>query len=372
VSNTTVESCAEELHRRAIVIDAHSDILLPIADGKVRLGCRFDVPDPATWTPPPGMGMESEANRFGFSAHTSYFGPVGQVDIPRMREGGVTVQGMAIYLEDKHLDRALARGLEMTWWLHKEIEDNPGFELVTTVEDIRRIKREGKVAAFLSMEGCEAIGPDIHMVDLYYRLGLRMASLTHNRRNLFADGQQDQVRTGGLTSLGKQLIRRMNELGIVIDLVHLNEVGFWEILEMTTAPVVYSHTSATNYARLGPDRIEPGVGGRARPGFDLVRDGERLRALVKNGGVLGLISFRQEDLDTMVRYIEFLLEAVGPDHLGLGADYYGWDEAPRGLEDISKLPLLTRALVERGHSDETILKLLGGNMMRVFGQVWKP
>ena len=364
-------SHAAELHQQAIVIDCHSDILMPIADGKMRLGQRVQVPDPTAWTPPPGMGLDFEGNRFGFSAHTSCFGPMGQVDIPRLREGGVTVQGMAIYIENKYFDRELSRGMEMAWWLLKETRDNPGFELVTKAEDIRRLKREGKVGAFMSMEGCDGLGPDIRMLDLYYKLGMRLASLTHNRRNRFADGRQDDVKPGGLTALGKQLVRRMNELGIVIDLVHLNEAGFWETMEITTTPVVYSHTSATNYARLSPDGKEPRIDSRSHPAFYPERDGERLKAIAKNGGVLGVISFRQEDVPTMVRYIEVLLGAIGPDHIGLGADYYGMDEAPAGLEDISKLPVLTRALVERGHSDEVILKILGGNFLRVFEQVWK-
>jgi membrane dipeptidase len=355
---------ANELHQQAIVIDGHSDILMAIADNKARLGAWLRLPDPATWQPP--LQADWKAEQFhDLQPHTLYFGSAGQYSLPQFRAGGLTVQICAIYLEDKQLGYAVRRGLEMTWWLQREMQENPGLELVRTNADISRLKQEGKCGAILSFEGLEPLGPDLWMLDLYYRLGLRMASLTHNRRNLYADGVQNNAKPGGLTELGKQAIRRMNELGIVIDLVHLNEIGFWEVLELTQAPVVFSHTSPYCFSR--PPHTDP-----PHPGFVLRRDRGRLEALARNGGMLGVIFFDQGELDKVVDDIEFLLELIGPDHVGLGSDYYGAQFAPRGLEDISKMPAITRALVKRGHSDEVILKILGGNFMRVFEQVWKP
>ena len=153
----------------------------------------------------------------------------------------------AIYLRDNDLERALQRGLEMTWWLHREAADNPQFEVITTVADLRRVKAEGKCGGILSFEGFEPLGFDLRFLDLWYRLGLRMASLTHSRRNFFGDGTQRGVQTGGLTDAGKQAVRRMNELGIVVDLGHLNQVGFWEVIELSTQPVVFSHTAPRRY-----------------------------------------------------------------------------------------------------------------------------
>ena len=363
---SNVETHAAELHQQAIVIDGHSDILQPIADGKMRLGDRVEVPEPATWEAPPGLAGGAPS-AYAYSQHTSYFGPMGQFDIPRFLEGGITVEVCAIGIHDQRLDWPIRRGLEMAWCLHREAEENDDFELVTTVADIHRVKREGKCGGILSFEGCEPLGSDLRLLDLYYKLGLRMASLTHCRRNIFADGPQVGVKTGGLTALGKQAIQRMNELGIVVDLAHINEVGFWEILELTKAPVVLSHSTGTMFPAPGQDPLGP----PGRPGLVLPRDREKLEAIARNGGVLGIMFFRKEEPGYVISDIELALDVMGPDHVGLGSDLYGLDLAPKGLEDISKVPAITRRLVQRGHSDEVILKILGGNYLRVFGQVWK-
>ena len=364
-----VEIHAANLHREAVIIDGHSDILIPIADGKVRINDSVRVPEAADWLPPLGMpgGPFSQTDRLW--AHALMYGPMGQYSLPQLLAGGVTVQACAIYVEDSHLDAALPRGLTMAWHLHREIEANKGLELVTSASDIRRVKREGLCGALLTFEGLEPLGEEIRFLDLYHKLGLRMASLTHTRRNLFADGVQPETKTGGLSALGRQAIQRMNELGIVIDLVHISEEGFWEILELTREPVVLSHSTPTMFPAIGP-RAEGPLTDLARPGLVLSRDRVRLEAIAQNGGVLGIISFYQRDLEDVVADIELGLEAMGSDHVGLGSDYYGLGLAPKGLENISLLPALTRHLVQRGHSDEVILKILGGNYLRVFERVW--
>ncbi len=365
---TDAATRARELQRQALVIDGHSDILIPVTDGKMRLGDRVVVPDPLGWQPPftSTHGMNEV---FGFPQHALTYGPMGQYDIPKLVDGGVTVQICAIYIEDGQLDWSLKRGLEMTWALHQAVAENPNFELVTTAADIRRIKREGKTGAILSFEGFEPLGSDLRLLDLYYKLGLRVASLTHVRRTPFADGCYAADQPGGLTELGKQAVKRMNELGIVIDLVHIGWPAFWEVIGLTTAPVILSHSTSTQF----PDEnTEAGaLGSIHRPYLDPQRDRAVLEAVAKTGGVLGIIWFYQRDVDAVIRDIETALDIMGPDHVGLGSDLYGLELAPPGLEDISKVPVLTQRLVERGHSDDTILKFLGGNYLRVFEQVWK-
>lgn len=361
-------SAAAALHRRAIVIDGHSDILIPVTEGKMSLGDRVEVPD-LDWEPPPGLA-NNPLVRFGMGAHTVWFGPMGQYDLPRWQEGGITAQLCAIYLDDDWLRDPVRRGFEMVWNLHDQIDRHDALVLATTAGDIRRAKEEGRVALVLTFEGCEALGTDPRFLDLYYRLGLRSASLTHTRRNIFADGCWAADRRGGLTALGKEAVRRMDDLGIVIDLVHIGEVGFSEILELTTRPVILSHTTPTMFPDTAPEAGDLLDGKLPRPRLELPRDRWMLEALAANGGVLGLIHVAHRDLDSVVRDIETALDVMGPDHIGLGSDHYGREMAPAGLEDISKVPRLTEELAARGHSDEVIVKFLGENYLRVFEEVW--
>ena len=353
---------AAELHRDAIVIDCHSDILMPVADGHVRMGVQVDVPDPVAWAPPFEMpqGTPSDAEW----PRSDRFGCIGQYSIPQFLAGGLTTQVCAVFVRDHELDRALRRSLEMVYWLHREVEENADLALVTTVGDIHRLKRGGKCGAVLALEGLEPLGYDLKLLDLFYKLGVRMACLTHNRRNLFADGTQHHVRTGGLTQPGRQAVRRMNELGMVVDVGHLNQMGFWETLEVATAPVVLSHRSPKKFF---PLRAEDSP---FHPAYDVSRGRERLEALARNGGVFGVFFLGAAGVDDVVADIEYVLDLIGPDHVGLGSDLYGLHNAPRGLEDISKVPAITQRLAQRGHSDEVVLKVLGGNFVRVFEAVW--
>ena len=364
----SVDSRAARLHRSAVVVDGHSDILIPVTEGKMSLGERVEVPG-LDWEAPPGL-ENNPLVRFGMGAHTVWFGPMGQYDLPRWREGGITAQLCAIYLDDDWLRDPVRRGMEMVWNLHDQIDRHDELVLATKVRHIRRAKEEGKVALVLTFEGCEALGTDPRFLDLYHRLGLRSASLTHTRRNIFADGCWAADRQGGLTALGREAIREMDRLGIVVDLVHIGEVGFSEILELTDNPVILTHTTPTMFPDTAPEAQDLLDGRLPRPRLELPRDRWMLDALAQNGGVLGLIHVAHRDLESVVRDIETALDVMGPDHIGLGSDHYGKEMAPTGLEDISKVPHLTDALAARGHPDEVILKFLGENYLRVFEEVW--
>ena len=351
------EDQAAAIHREAIVIDIHNDILMPIADEKMRLGQRVTLPDPGTWEPPLGLHATELAKLGNYPPHTAYFQTMGLYDIPRLLEGGITAAGFAIYIENGQLDHALKRGLEMVYWLHREARENDDFALITTVEDIHRVKREGKTGGFLTLEGFEPLASDLRLLDLYFELGLRMASLTHSRRNLFADGtHRNGGAYGGLTALGRQAVERMNELGIVIDIVHLALPGIHELLAITEAPVVLSHTSP----RRG---FYPDYHGEEQAG-------RLMEAIAANGGVIAIIGYNQPTLDAFIDDVEFVIDAVGPDHVGLGTDFFGIERAPSGFVGMQDTPNVTRRLLERGHPAEVVTKVLGGNFLRVFGQVW--
>ena len=252
----------------------------------------------------------------------------------------------------------------MVWWLRHEAEVNETFELVTSAADLRRLKIEGRCGGILALEGMEPVGTDLKFLDLFHALGVRMVGMAHNRRNLFVDGTQSYVMTGGLSELGKRAIARMNEMQIVVDVAHTDQVGFWETLEISQSPVVLSHGSPRRFFPMKPEDSP------LQSVRDVSRGPERLEALARNGGVFGVFFLGQPDVEDVVRDIEHIIKVVGPDHVGLGSDLYGLEWSPRGLEDISKIPAITECLVQRGHSDEVILKILGGNFLRVFEQVW--
>ncbi|HEU5434111.1 MAG TPA: dipeptidase [Thermomicrobiales bacterium] len=361
---TDLTERAAALHRDAIIVDGHSDILMAIADRKMRLRDRVELPDPTTWRPPLGWTDSDETKLYNFSPHTAYFQTMGHYDIPRFLEGGLTAQACAVFLESAHLDRPLHRTLEMIYWLRREAAENSEFALIERVADFQAIKQAGKTAGFLTFEGFEPLESDLKLLDIFYDLGLRMASLTHSRRNFFADGTQMGVKTGGLSEPGQDAVRRMNELGIVVDLAHLNTVGCWDVLKLSEAPVVLSHTSPSKYFPDDPP---------ASPMYpDIVDDRSRalLDAIAANGGVVGIIAYNQPDLDAYVDDIDYVIRAVGPDHVGLGTDFFGVERAPKGFATMAELPNLTAKLVERGYADDVILKILGGNYLRVFAQVW--
>jgi membrane dipeptidase len=364
---TAAESAAERaarLHREAIVIDGHSDVLMAIADGKMRLGDRIVLPDPAGWQPPLGWRTDAMSGLYNFSPHTAYFQTMGQYDLPRMRAGGLTAQSMAIYIGDEHVEVALHRALEMVYWLRREAAEHADFELVTGADDIRRIKRAGHVGGILAFEGFEPLGVDLKLLDVFYDLGLRIATLTHSRRNFWADGTQPGVLTAGLTAGGRAAIRRMNELGIVIDLAHLAYEGAVEVTELSDAPVILSHGSVPFMFRGGS------AGARSHLASEVaVRT--LAEAIAKSGGVIGEIAYSHPTLDAMLDDIDTLVSWVGVDHVGLGSDFFGIERAPIGYQSIDQLPNVTGGLVARGYADDDVLKILGGNFLRVFAAVWR-
>lgn len=354
---------AAALHRRAIVIDGHSDILNPLADGRLKLSERFMPDPPNQWAGAEFAKKHRQATPYQLSPYAMWYQCAGQYDIPRFREGGLTAQVMAIFIGEEHLSRPLARALDMVRVFHREIEENPDTLLLArTADDIRRAKAENKTALLLSFEGGEPLEHNLGLLDIFYRLGVRMVSLTHSRRNFLADGTQMNIQTGGLTALGHAAIQRMNELGIVIDLAHLSDPGVWEVLELSSAPVILSHTNVRAGSpgyRLGITELDPKHGTT------------KLKALARKDGVAGIIFWNQADLDTVVDEIDAAIQHAGDDHVGLGSDFFSLDYAPKGLEDISRLPALTERLIRRGCSEQTILKILGGNYLRVFERVLK-
>lgn len=328
LDRTGLKGKALELHHSAIVVDAHVDTILAVAAGERRLNER--------------------------SAK-------GHVDLPRLKEGGVNVQIFAHFIEPQYKpDRALPRCIELLDVFFREAGANTGSMTVAkSYEDIVAAIEAGKLAAIISIEGGEALGGRLEVLRMFHRLGVRSLCLTWNERNDIADGVGEWRSAGGLTNFGRQVVQEMNRLGMLIDVSHLAEPGFWDVLAETTSPVIASHSNA-------------------RAICDHVRNltDDQIRALAQNGGVMGLnfcpdfIDDRHATIDRIIAHIEHIIDLVGDDHIGLGSDFDGIADTPEGLEDVARLPALTETLLSRGYSETTIKKLLGGNFMRVFREVW--
>lgn len=319
-----------ELHRDSIIFDGHCDTLLEVLDGKRKLSER-----------------SSE----------------GHIDLPRLREGGVTAQVFAVFIEDRYLPAGAAKQtLRMLDTLYRELEANAGsFILATKAADIEHAKSAGKVAAVIGIEGAESLEGDLALLRVFYHLGLRLLTIAWSRRNQAADGVHESRTGGGLSSFGVDLVKECNRLGILVDISHLSAAGVRDVLQISPQPVIASHSNA--YALC--------------PHVRNLND-EQLTALAEKGGVVGVTfvpSFLTEErneasLDKLLDHIDHIVRVAGIDHVGLGSDFDGFGPPPpTGLDDVTRLPGITAGLVARGYSAEQVRKILGGNFLRVFRQV---
>jgi len=320
---------AKQIHQKAIVFDGHCDTILEIMNHKRTLGKRAST---------------------------------GHLDIPRMKEGGVDVQFFAVFIEDIYKpDRSLKRTLQLIDCFYKEIEKNQDdISLVTNYNQIEEVNSAGKIAAILSIEGGEALEGDLGVLRVLYKLGFRLLTLTWNQRNQIADGIGESRTGSGLTKFGLKVIDEMNRLGMLIDVSHLSETGFWDVIKRSKAPIVASHSNC--YALC--------------PHLRNLKD-EQIKALADKGGVIGITFVpnfltqekRKTTVGDVVKHIDYLVEKVGVDYIGLGSDFDGTGGLPLGLEGVDKVPNITGELLDRGYKEKDIKKILGENFLRVFKEV---
>lgn len=322
------------LHRKAVVVDTHCDTLMQFL--------------PQGWGGQPARKLGERSDK-------------GHIDLPRMVEGGVTCQTFAIYTGRRaFVPEAPLVATQMVDKFYSEIEANPGIVAVTTSGEILKAKKEGKVCGLLAMEGAEPLMGELAALRVYHRLGLRMLSFAWNYRTPFADGLGAKRSESKLPELGVQALEEMSRLGIIFDVSHLTDSVFWDICDLMKKPFIASHSNA-----------------RAVCDHPRNLTDDMIRALADHGGVTGMnfapafVTHEGKDADVskLVDHIDHIVKLVGPDHVGLGSDFDGIGNPPKGLEDVSKMPNVTRELVGRGYSDEDILKILGGNHLRVFKQV---
>ena len=370
-----VSARAKQLHDRAIVVDTHDDTTQRLIDEKT-----FDI---------------ARRNR------------TGSIDVPRMREGGLDAIFFSIWMNgDVTGPLAVKRALDQIDAVREAVRTHPNdLVLATTAADIRRAAADKKIAALMGLEGGHMIAEDVAVLRVFAALGVRYMTLTHSLNTPWADSSGDKPAHDGLTAFGKDVVREMNRLGIMVDISHVADKTFFDTIEVARAPVIASHSSAraiTNAPRNMTD--------------------DMLRAVAKNGGVVminyhsGFLSeeyrvarpapplqarldeaakrcganeacsilesqrINQEAMvsgelpkvtwERIVDHIDHVAKIAGVDHVGLGSDFDG-ATMPLGMEDASKLPKITDALLKKGYSDADVEKILGGNILRVMEAVEK-
>ena len=319
----------------------------------------------------------------------------GHTNLAGFKQGGVGAQFFAVYVAANYVNgnHSAHRTLEMIDTVRHDIIDKypNDFVFALTADDIERAHRQEKIAALMGIEGGHGIEDSLRLLRDYYLLGIRYMTLTHSNTNNWADSSGDMDKAdvqhhNGLTDFGKDVVREMNRLGMLVDISHVADKTFWDALEVSTAPPFASHSSARALSNVPRNMTD-----------------EMIAALAKKGGVVQvnfaceflsqatadasknllprMMAAREENnrtlmeeyrktvppatLQDVVAHIDHIAKVGGINAVGIGSDFDGITCAPTGLEDVSKFPNLTRALLEKGYSAEDIRKIYGGNLLRV-------
>ncbi|HEX8881732.1 MAG TPA: dipeptidase [Candidatus Acidoferrum sp.] len=325
----------------------------------------------------------------------------GHVDIPRLREGEMHAPFFAFWVPVFFRGaEAVRRTLDLRDAMQSVLDRHKDqIELATTAADIERIVKAHKIAAFLTIEGGHAIDDDLRVLRMYYHLGIRSMTLTHARNNNWADSANDTPAHNGLTDFGKEVVREMNRLGMLVDLAHVSDKTFYDALAVTTKPVIVSHSSMraiSNVARNVTDDMlralakNGGVIGICfGMGFINPKDAEALRSATETEAEAPFLTGRALDqyaaenaqklfgeratvvatVEDVADHIDHAVKIAGIDHVGIGSDFDGIAATANDLEDVSKMPALVAVLLKRGYSETDLKKILGENHLRVVREV---
>ncbi len=385
---TAMMQDALEIHAEALVIDGHADTPQRFVDDG--------------WNFSDGLGS-------GLGA--------GMLNLETARRGKLAAEFFAIWVEPKGWGGRYAhRTLQLIDGVHEQIRKHPeGMRLGLTPRDIVEAYRDGVFCALIGIEGGHSIEDDLRLLRMYHRLGVRYMTLTWANTNGWADSSGDledaEVRHhGGLTGFGRDVVREMNRLGMMVDVSHVSDATFWDVMQTTHAPVIASHSSAravTDVARNLTDEQLRAVAtsdgivmvnfypafidarwnaawtetkAQRAPLYEAaaapyVARGEAVPYAVPMGVdrqfYAEVLAERLPltPLSALVDHIEHVARVAGIDHVGLGSDFDGFSILPEGIKSAADLPKITAALLERGYTAEQLKKLLGGNLLRVFGAV---
>lgn len=320
---------ASMVHKKAVIVDGHCDTILELYKKKRSF-----------WEP----------------------NAKGHLNWQLASAGKINAQFMAFYIEPEYKPvGSLSRVLELLDFFHSIQAEGTrlghNLEVIKSKEQVRQLRPED-FKVLLAVEGGEVLEGRISNLRILHLLGFRSLTLTWNQRNQLADGVGERESKGGLTTFGKEVVREMNRLGMLIDVSHLNEAGFWDVLDHSDKPIAASHSCC-------------------RALWDHPRNlwDSQLKALKSNGGVMGInfypgfLGGGKATIDRVVQHLEHAAVVAGPDHIGLGSDFDGINRTPIGLENAALLPGITERLLARGWSEEDVLKTLGGNFLRVLSQI---
>jgi len=322
--------------------------------------------------------------------------PTTMTDIPRLRQGGVGAQFWSVYVPASLAgQQAVTATLEQIDIVYRMVARYPDvFEIARTADDVERIFKAGKIASLIGMEGGHSIDSSLGALRMFARLGARYMTLTHSKNVPWADSATDTPEHGGLTTFGEDVVREMNRLGMLVDMSHVSPDTMEDVLRVTQAPIIFSHSSARalcDHPRNVPDailRMLPENGGVVMvsfvPGFttpeaaawDRAQETEQARmetltpkdeSAVKAGlaAWLGAHPRPKVTVAQVADHIDHVRKLAGIDHVGYGSDFDGISSAPSGLEDVSTFPALTAELLRRGYLDDEVKKVLGLNLLRV-------
>jgi membrane dipeptidase len=350
----TADARAKRVHKAAIVVDTHIDTTQMLG----REGWDF-------------MALHGrERGRGGDGSH---------VDYPRMREGGLDAAFFSIFMPGTVTGpEAVKRSLLMIDNVRRLAEQHPNeIVLATTAADVRAAHKAGKIAALMGMEGGHMIDNSLSILRDYQRLGVRYMTLTHSVNTDWADSSGDKPAHNGLTDFGKDVVREMNRLGMLVDISHVADKTFWDALEVSRAPLIASHSSSrviSGHPRNMTDDMVKALaakGGVVQINYEVTfLDNDRNEASNKRQGVSAEERAKLPPLPDVrwEKIIEHMVKLVGPTHVGLGSDFDG-ATMPSGMDDVSMLPKITAALLARGYSEKDVTGILGGNLLRVMEDV---
>jgi membrane dipeptidase len=379
-----VSPAALKLHRSAIVLDTHIDTTQRLMQPDWDFFARHAPPAP-------GAG----------------FGPTAgnHVDYPRMREGGLNAAFFSIYMAGTIKGpEAVTRALAQIDRVRNLAEQHPDkFALCATAAEVRRAVKQGKVAVLMGVEGGYIIGNSLPVLRNYARLGVRYLTLSHGVNTEWSDSSSEAPLHNGLTDFGKEVVRELNRSGVMVDISHVSDKTFWDALEVSQAPLIASHSSVralSGHPRNMTDEMikalaaKGGViqinylatylsdelyraGEAVRPHIDAKRaELEKLYPGPENAQKrrTELAAFRAQfpmpavSWEKIVEHIDHVVKLVGPRHVGLGSDFDG-ATMPQGMEDVTRLPKITDALLKKGYKPADIRGILGGNLLRVMEEV---